>query len=343
MNPFERALAAASDYVPSYLSAVSPGAFSLDDDSTWRIQARNYRGDDVVYALRLDDDDTVLQVTIDGETVTDIPEVARKPVTLLDWYDAIVYLDGCGREADRQDPRWRGDDIATEMERVKNNVVSVSHTPVRLEAFASTAECERYLREVLASSPVNVEVRELSWPADATDTGWGDITVIADTGQPDEYSPMPYTTDADPDRWYEQLADFGYASYVYARYADAFASAGPTAAGAATAYRISDLPEYVALGSALGTEWWALVFPDLNFMLQVSPQATLLYITVDDNGGSVFVENKHQVPYAKEHYFQERFQRRWGRLADDSIPHSDQEITNAINTALTAIGDADGN
>ncbi|MBC3178455.1 hypothetical protein [Corynebacterium lujinxingii] len=49
MNPFERAIAAAPDYVPSYLSAVSPGAFSLDDDSTWRIQARNYRGDDVVY------------------------------------------------------------------------------------------------------------------------------------------------------------------------------------------------------------------------------------------------------------------------------------------------------
>ena len=97
MNPFERAIASAPDYVPSYLSAVTPGAFSLDDDSTWRIQARNYRGDDVTYALHLGDDDTVREVLIDGKTITDIPELPAKPVTLLDWYDAIVYLDGCGR------------------------------------------------------------------------------------------------------------------------------------------------------------------------------------------------------------------------------------------------------
>lgn len=73
-------------------------------------------------------------------------------------------------------------------------------------------------------------------------------------------------------------------------------------------------------------------------MLKVSPDATLLYITVDNNGGSVVVENKHQGPYAKRHELQERFQRRWGHLADDSIPHTDAEIDTAIATALKAIG-----
>ena len=43
-------------------------------------------------------------------------------------------------------------------------------------------------------------------------------------------------------------------------------------------------------------------------------------------------------PYAKRHELQERFQRRWGHLADDSIPHTDAEIDAAIATALEAIG-----
>ena len=337
MNPFERALAAAPDYVPSYLSKVSPGDFSLIGD-TWQIHARTYTGGDAVYGLRLGEDDTVETVTINGVVTPDIPELPQRPVTLLDWYDAIVYLDGCGREADRQDPRWHGDDLDSELQRAEHNVVEVSYTPVRLEAFADPKACEDYLNRVLSSSPVRVEVRELSWPGNATQTGLGDASLIADTGHPDAYSPGPYTTSIEPNQWYEILQDMGYASYVYAQYMDAAASTQPTQCGAATAYRISDLPEYVAFEPSAEYNWWALCFPDLNFMLKVSPDATLLYITVDNNGGSVVVENKHQGPYAKRHELQERFQRRWGHLADDSIPHTDAEIDAAIATALEAIG-----
>ena len=127
MNPFERALAAAPDYVPSYLSKVSPGDFSLIGD-TWQIHARTYTGGDAVYGLRLGEDDTVESVTINGVLTRDIPELPQRPVTLLDWYDAIVYLDGCGREADRQDPRWHGDDLDSELQRAEHNVVEVSYT-----------------------------------------------------------------------------------------------------------------------------------------------------------------------------------------------------------------------
>ena len=59
---------------------------------------------------------------------------------------------------------------------------------------------------------------------------------------------------------------------------------------------------------------------------------------VDDNGASVTVQNMPRGTWAKRHQLQERFQRRWGRLADDSIPHTDEEIAGAINAALTAIG-----
>lgn len=339
-NPFERALAAAPDYVASYLSGITPEAFLLDD-ATWHLQALNHLGKPVIYTLRIDTDahggDTVREVTVNGEVVTDLPELARRPETVLDWYDAIVTLDESGREAERQDPRWSGDDLSTEFERIEHRVVGYSEQSVRLEAFDDAAALETYLNTVLSATPLRVEVTPVaSWP------GLG-ATTFVEPGQPDRYTPIPYSTDIPPVDWYAQpdLERFG--SYVYATFADASAgidAADSVTVGADTAYRISEVPDEVEFGDAgARTEWWALRMPVLDLLLLVSRDESTLDVTIDNDGSTVVINNHSRRTFARRYQLEQRYQRRWGRLADDSVPHSDEEISAAISTALQAIGE----
>lgn len=360
LNPFARAIAQAPDYVPSYLSVVTPESFELID-GTWRTTARDYDAAEAEYQVRVSADDTVTEVRVNGERVTDLPMLARRPETVLDWFDAIVYLDACGRESDRQDPRWGAAGIEGEMTRMEYGVVERAEHPLRLEAYANPAALQSHLDRVLRRSPLQVEVRPvLAWPAAASTTGFGDITVAIDSGQPDMYCALPYTADAEPAAWYDQLEAMSYDCYAYAHFADAHlrgeqaggAQAGGAQAGGAqvggaqpstisagTAYRISNLPPYVELGTPdQDATWWALCFLQLDALLLVSPEEGLLHVVVDEGGTSVTVLNVSRRTYAQRHALQERFQRRWGHLADDSIPHTNQEVEDAIAAALAAIG-----
>lgn len=348
-NPFARALTHAPDYVPSYLSAITPESFSLIDDS-WRTIARTYAGAEVEYTLKIESDpqkDTVKEVRIDGTPVRDLPMLAARPETVLEWFDAIVYLDACGREMDRQDPRWRGDDLETEFERMEHGVVMRAEEPVRLEAFrgpGAPQKVQEHLDPILAASPLEVEVRPvLAWPAAASSGGYGEIPLVVDPGEPDLYCALPFAADAKPRTWYTELERMQYDCYAYAHFADASMnfSGGAVASGGSTVFRLSELPSYVRLGEpgqAATAPWWAVCFSQLDLVLPGSPEEGLLYVVVDDNGASVTIQNMPRGTWAKRHQLQERFQRRWGGLADDSIPHTDDEIARAITSALTAIG-----
>lgn len=350
-NPFERALAHAPDYVPSYLSAITPESFSLIAGS-WRTTARNYEGAEVEYALKIEGDAeeaTVKEVRIDGTPVHDLPMLPARPETVLEWFDAIVYLDACGREMDRQDPRWRGQNMVAEFERMAHHVVERDEQPVRLEAFrgpGAAQELQAHLRRVLNSSPLEVEVRPvLAWPAAATSNGHGDIPIVVAPGEPDRYCALPFAADGSPRTWYEELESRKYNCSVYAHFADGGggAGAGTVACWGATVFRLSELPSYARLGEpgqASSTPWWAVCFPQLDLVLLAAHAEGLLYVVVDDNGASVTVQNMPRATWAKRHQLQERYQRRWGQLADDSIPHTDEEIAQAITAALTAIGES---
>lgn len=338
MNPFARAVSESEDYVPSYLSRVTPEAFTLIDDR-WHATARGYMGEEVHYTLRIDGD-VVTEVTVNGEVISDIPTLAERPETVLEWYDAIVYLDACGREMDRQNPRWEGEGLDAELFRLEHNVVQCVEYPVRLSAFDSPEGLEKYLNQILAATPLGIQVQPLrAWPREATEGGMGDISCIVDPGEPDLYSPVPYSTDYSGEEWLGFLESFEYDSYVYALYPDAHAAPETASAGAGSAYRVSELPEYVEFGHAgEATPWWALIFPQLDFLLLISPADTTLRVVIDNDCASVSVQSLFRPKFAARHHLQERYQRRWGRLADDSRAHSNAEVSRAIQTALNAIG-----
>lgn len=339
-NPFEQAIANAPDYVASYLSDITPGAFLLDD-AAWHIKALNHQSQPVTYTLRIDSDaegnDHVREVTAGGKEVTDHPELARRPETVLDWYDAIITLDEIGREPERQDPRWSGDDLATEFDRLEHRVVAMSQQIVRLEAFESSAALETYLNTALAATPLRVEVAPVkSWP------GFG-ATTFVEPGEPDRYTPIPYSTDISPAEWCAQPELERFGSYVYANFADASADVGAAdsvTVGADVAYRISEVPDEVEFGdTGERTEWWALRMPQLDVLLLVSRDETTLEITIDNDGSTVVINNHSRRSFARRHQLEQRYQRRWGRLADDSIPHTDEDISAAISTALQELGE----
>ncbi|MCP1387429.1 hypothetical protein M5J20_04405 [Corynebacterium sp. TA-R-1] len=339
MNPFERALAETPDYVPNYLTRVTPGAFTLADGA-WRTTALSREGAPVDYALRIDDAGTVTEVRVNGDVVSDLPSLAERPETVLEWFDAIAYLDARGRVEETVDPRWTGDDIATAMERAGQNVVAFSEHPVRLSAFDNPAPCEAYVNAILAPTPLRATVRPVrSWPIDDADFEHGDFTLRIATCEEDGFYPMPYSTDYYPAGWYEILEDQGWRSFMEASFSDFGENAAADDVEAAVAYRLSQLPGYVEIGMpSENAEWWALTFPRLDVLFLVSPAETVLNFTIDGDNSHVRVEILFGRTYARRQRLQDRYQRRWGHLANDAVPHTDAEIAAAVDAALNAIG-----
>lgn len=210
---------------------------------------------------------------------------------------------------------------------------------MRLEAFDDAAALESYLNTVFSATPLRVEVTPVrSWP------GFG-ATTFVQPGEPDRYTLIPYSTDIAPSEWYTQpeLQKFG--SYVYATFADASAripadtdTAGSVTVGADTAYRISEVPNEVEFAQhGEHTAWWALRLPQLDLLLLISRDETTLEITIDDDGSTVVIYNRSRRDVSRRYQIEERYKRRWGRLTDDTIAHTDEEISAAISSALHAI------